>query len=175
MAAGTLNVRALPQGEREPFAGTVTFIDNAVDQTTGTIRMKATFPNTEHRLWPGQFATVQLTLTVEPDAIVVPSQALQTGQAGGQFVFVVKADSTVENRPVVVTRTVGSETVVAKGLGAGEKIVIDGQPRLVSGSKVEVRAPGGGGGRAPGGAAGPGPSGAPGAPASGARPPAPAR
>jgi multidrug efflux system membrane fusion protein len=141
MAAAPLAVRALPQGEREPFAGTVTFIDNAVDQTTGTIRLKATFPNTEHRLWPGQFVNVQLTLTVEPNAIVVPSQALQTGQQGTQFVFVVKADSTVENRPVTVARTQGSETVVSKGLTAGEKVVIDGQPRLVSGSKVEVRTP----------------------------------
>jgi multidrug efflux system membrane fusion protein len=141
MAAGPLAVRALPQGEREPFSGTVTFIDNAVDQTTGTIRLKATFPNKEHQLWPGQFVNVQLTLTVEPNAIVVPAQALQTGQQGSQFVFVVKADSTVENRPVTVTRTQGSETVVSKGLTAGEKVVIDGQPRLVNGSKVEVRAP----------------------------------
>jgi multidrug efflux system membrane fusion protein len=147
MAAGALSVRALPQGEREPFSGTVTFIDNAVDQTTGTIRLKATFPNADRRLWPGQFVNVQLTLTIEPDAIVVPSQALQTGQQGAQFVFVVKGDSTVENRPVVVTRTVGSETVVSKGLSAGEKIVIDGQPRLVNGSKVEVRAPRAAGGR----------------------------
>jgi multidrug efflux system membrane fusion protein len=147
MAAGALSARALPQGEREPFSGTVTFIDNAVDQTTGTIRLKATFPNADRRLWPGQFVNVQLTLTIEPDAIVVPSQALQTGQQGAQFVFVVKGDSTVENRPVVVTRTVGSETVVSKGLSAGEKIVIDGQPRLVNGSKVEVRAPRAAGGR----------------------------
>lgn len=147
MAAGTLSVRALPQGEREPFTGTVTFIDNAVDQTTGSIRLKATFPNADRRLWPGQFVNVQLTLTTEPDAIVVPAQALQTGQQGAQFVFVVKSDSTVENRPVVVTRTVGSETVVSKGLSAGEKVVIDGQPRLVNGSKVEVRAPRGAGGR----------------------------
>jgi multidrug efflux system membrane fusion protein len=182
MAAGALTAKALPQGEREPFTGTVTFIDNAVDQTTGTIRMKATFPNTERRLWPGQFATVQLTLTVEPDAIVVPSQALQTGQAGGQFVFVVKADSTVENRPVTVTRTVGSETVVAKGLSAGEKVVIDGQPRLVNGSRVDVRTPGGGGvpgaGRPPGAAGPPAASNGPAAPgpaAGGVRPPAPAR
>ncbi len=139
MAAGPLAVRALPQGEREPFAGTVTFIDNAVDQTTGTIRLKATFPNKDHHLWPGQFVNVQLTLTVEPNAIVVPSQALQSGQQGSQFVFVVKADSTVENRPVTVARTQGSETVVSKGLSAGEKVVIDGQPRLVNGSKVDVR------------------------------------
>jgi membrane fusion protein, multidrug efflux system len=142
MAAGTLETRALPTGESQPLKGAVSFIDNAVDQTTGTIRLKATFANEDKRLWPGQFATVELTLTVEPDAIVVPSAALQSGQQG-QYVFVVKADSTVETRPVVVKRTQGSDTVIGDGLRAGETVVVDGQPRLVSGAKVEVRRPGG--------------------------------
>ena len=141
MADGRLEARALPAGEPQPLKGVVTFIDNAVDQTTGTIRLKATFSNEEKRLWPGQFVNVDLTLTVDPDAIVVPSAALQNGQQG-QYVFVVKDDSTVEMRPVSVKRTQGSETVIADGLKAGESVVVDGQPRLVSGAKVEVRRPG---------------------------------
>jgi len=141
MGDGTLEVRALPPGEPEPPRGVVTFIDNAVDQTTGTIRLKATFANEERRLWPGQFVNAELTLTTEPNAIVVPAAALQSGQQG-QYVFVVKADSTVETRRVVVKRTQGSETVIGEGLRAGETVVIDGQPRLVSGAKVEVRRPG---------------------------------
>jgi multidrug efflux system membrane fusion protein len=118
----------------------VTFIDNAVDATTGTIRLKATFANQERRLWPGQFANVALTLAVQPDAVVVPSQALQTGQQGA-FVFVVKPDATVETRRVVAARTLGNETIVASGLQAGEQVVTDGQARLTGGTKVEVRAP----------------------------------
>jgi multidrug efflux system membrane fusion protein len=149
MADGPLVVRALPAGEPQPLRGTVTFIDNAVDQTTGTIRLKATFGNEEKRLWPGQFVSVDLTLTVDPDAIVVPAAALQTGQQG-QYVFVVKDDSTVEMRRVAVKRTQGSETVIADGLKAGESVVVDGQPRLVSGARVEVRRPGRPGESSPG-------------------------
>ena len=157
MADGRLPVRALPAGEPKPLQGIVTFIDNAVDQTTGTIRLKATFGNEEKRLWPGQFVNVDLTLTVDPHAIVVPSAALQNGQQG-EYVFVVKDDSTVEMRPVSVKRTQGSETVIADGLKAGESVVVDGQPRLVSGAKVEVRRPAGPGSpppRAPAPARGP--------------------
>ena len=141
MAEGRLEARALPAGEPKPLQGIVTFIDNAVDQTTGTIRLKATFGNEEKRLWPGQFVNVDLTLTVDPDAIVVPSAALQSGQQG-QYVFVVKDGSTVDMRRVTVKRTQGSETVIADGLKAGESVVVDGQPRLVSGGRVEVRRPG---------------------------------
>ena len=153
MAEETLGVRVLPSGDPKPVAGKVTFIDNTVDPTTGTIRLKATFGNGEKRLWPGQFVNVTLTLTTEPDAIVIPAQAVQSGQGGSQFVFVVKEDSTVDNRRITVERTQGAETVVAKGLSAGEKVVIDGQPRLTPGAKVEVRAlPGAGeGGRRGGG------------------------
>jgi len=97
MGGGKLEVRAMPAGEPQPQRGVVTFIDNAVDQTTGTIRLKAVFANEERRLWPGQFVNVELTLTTEPNAIVVPSAALQSGQQG-QYVFVVKEDSTVEVR-----------------------------------------------------------------------------
>jgi len=141
MADSKLEVRALPTGDVQPLQGVVTFVDNAVDQTTGTIRLKATFANEEKRLWPGQFVNVDLTLTTEPNALVVPSAALQTGQQG-QYVFVVKDDSIVEVRHVVAKRTQGSETIIADGLRAGEAVVVDGQPRLVPGGKVEVRRPG---------------------------------
>jgi multidrug efflux system membrane fusion protein len=141
MAAAPLEVRAVPAGEPQPLRGVVTFIDNAVDQATGTIRLKATFQNEERRLWPGQFANVELTLAVERDTIVVPSQAVQSGQQGSQFVFVVKDDSTVESRRVVVKRTQGSEAIIGEGLHAGESVVVDGQGRLVAGAKVEVRRP----------------------------------
>jgi len=140
MQAGTLQAEAVPTGEQKAERGIVTFVDNAIDPTTGTVRLKATFPNPEKRLWPGQFSNVTLTLTVDPDAIVVPSQAVQTGPQG-QYVFVVKPDSTVETRRVVVKRTQGSDSVIASGLKPGENVVIDGQPRLQQGTKVEVKAP----------------------------------
>ena len=146
MQAGSLGVEAVPTGEQKAERGVVTFVDNAIDAATGTVRLKATFPNTDKRLWPGQFANVTLTLTVDPEAIVVPSQAVQTGPQG-QYVFVVKPDSTVETRRVVVKRTQGSDSVLASGLKPGEAVVIDGQPRLQQGTKVEVKA----GARAPGG------------------------
>jgi membrane fusion protein, multidrug efflux system len=142
MADARLEVRAQPAGDPQPLRGVVSFVDNAVDQTTGTIRLKATFANEDKRLWPGQFANVDLTLTIEPNAIVMPSAALQSGQQG-PYVFVVKGDSTVEMRRVTVKRTQGSETIIADGLKAGESVVVDGQPRLVNGAKVEVRRPGG--------------------------------
>jgi multidrug efflux system membrane fusion protein len=150
MAAATLAVDALPTGEQKPVRGGVTFVDNAVDATTGTIRLKATFGNQERRLWPGQFVNASMTLAVESDALVVPTQALQTGQQGA-FVFVVKPDSTVDTRRVVVARTQGSESIIASGLQAGEKVVTDGQPRLVAGATVEVRGGGGSGSAAGGG------------------------
>ena len=153
MAEGPLEVRASPAGDPQPLRGTVTFVDNAVDQTTGTIRLKGTFGNEDRRLWPGQFANVELTLTTEPDAIVVPSPAVQSGQQGSQFVFVVKPDATVDARRVTVKRVQGSEAIIGEGLRAGESVVIDGQPRLVAGAKVEVRQPdrtGGGRGKGKG-------------------------
>lgn len=157
MAEGPLELRAYPAGDPQPLRGTVTFVDNAVDQTTGTIRLKGTFGNEDRRLWPGQFANVELTLTTEPDAIVVPSQAVQSGQQGSQFVFVVKPDSTVDARRVTVKRVQGSEAIIGEGLRAGESVVIDGQPRLVAGAKVEVRQAdrtGGGRGKGKGGGGG---------------------
>jgi multidrug efflux system membrane fusion protein len=139
MAAGKLQVEAIaPMNEERPEKGIITFIDNTVDSNTGTIRLKGTFSNPERKLWPGQFVNVVLTLTTEPNAIVVPSQAVQAGQQG-QYVFVVKPDLTVESRPVVVSRTTDRETVIQKGLNPDEKVVTDGQLRLYPGAKVEIK------------------------------------
>ena len=138
-AAGKLAVRAfVPGQEDQTETGELTFIVNTVDPTTGTIGLKARFTNAAHRLWPGQFVDVVLTLALQADALVVPEQAVQASQQGS-FVFVVKADMTVENRPVTVSRTLGVESVVAKGLQAGERVVTDGQLRLVPGSRVESK------------------------------------
>ena len=135
-AATPLKVEAIiPNQEQNPTKGVLTFIDNAVDSTTGTIKLKATFQNPDNRLWPGQFVSVTLTLTTRADAVVAPSQAVQTGQVG-QYVFVVKPDMTVEYRPVVVAGSFGAATVIQKGLAAGETLVTDGQLRLVPGMKV---------------------------------------
>ncbi|MGA8753459.1 efflux RND transporter periplasmic adaptor subunit [Candidatus Deferrimicrobium sp.] len=136
-AAGTLKVEASPQdGKAGPVAGTLSFIGNAVDPGTGTIQLKGTFPNTDRRLWPGQFANVVLTLTVRSGAVVVPSEAIQTGQQG-QYVFVVRPDLTVDARPVTTGEAFEGGTVIRKGVVAGEKVVTDGQLRLVPGAKVE--------------------------------------
>ena len=139
MAQKTLQVGATPANESAPpAAGQITFVDNTVDQTTGTIRIKATFPNTDRRLWPGQFVNVGVRLTSDRDAIVVPSIAVQAGP-DGDYVFVVKPDQTVEMRPVTVARTAGKETVLTTGVKAGETVVIDGQLRLVPGSRVTIK------------------------------------
>jgi multidrug efflux system membrane fusion protein len=122
----------------EPVWGALTFMDNTVDTTTGTILLKATFPNQDKALWPGQFVDVAVTLIEQQDAIVVPSEAVQTGQQG-QYVFVVRPDLTVEARSVAVDRTVGQEAVVGKGLAPGERVVTDGQLRLVPGARVEIK------------------------------------
>ena len=138
MAAGTLKVEAA--GRDDPARserGRVSFVDNTVDTTTGTIRLKGVFPNAEKRLWPGQFVDVVLTLTEVPNAIVVPAQALQESQAG-EFVYVVKADGTVESRPVETGQTVAGLTIVKQGLQAGEIVVTDGQLRLIPGAKVKI-------------------------------------
>jgi len=116
-------------------------VDNAVDPTTGTIQLKALFPNNNKALWPGQFVNVALTLSIQPDAILVPTQAVQTGQEGS-YLFVVGADGTVEARPVVVGRTVHSETVIERGVSPGERVVTDGQLRLATGVQVDVKATG---------------------------------
>ncbi len=139
MATGKLRVEAVvPNNESRPEGGFVSFVDNTVDMATGTIRLKGTFVNKEKHLWPGQFVNVILTFTEEPNAIVVPSQAIQTGQEG-QYVFVVKPDLTVESRPVVVGRNLSGETVIQEGIKADEKVVTDGQLRLYPGARVEIK------------------------------------
>jgi multidrug efflux system membrane fusion protein len=139
MTSGKLGVEVfVPMNEERPEKGVITFVDNTVDSQTGTIRLKGTFANRDRKLWPGQFVNVVLTLTTEPNAIVVPSQAIQTGQEG-QYIFVVREDLTVESRPVVAGRSGSNETVVKKGLNANEKVVTDGQVRLYPGAKVEIK------------------------------------
>jgi multidrug efflux system membrane fusion protein len=122
----------------EPITGVVSFVNNAVEQTTATIRLKATVQNRDRRLWPGQTINVLLTLGVQPKAVVVPSQAVQSGQSGS-YAFVVKQDQTAELRPVTVSRSTNGETVIEKGLSAGETVVTDGHLLLTSGARVSVR------------------------------------
>jgi multidrug efflux system membrane fusion protein len=126
----------------EPPPGELTFVDNAVDTTTGMIQLKATFPNTRSVLWPGQFVQLSLQLDELTNAVVVPTQAVQPGQSG-PILFVVKADQTVEARNVKTSITVKGETVIASGLQAGETVVTDGQLRLLPGVKVSVSKPNG--------------------------------
>jgi membrane fusion protein, multidrug efflux system len=133
----TLTVTALPQDEdAAPASGALAFVDNTVDTATDTIKLKARFDNTDHRLWPGQFARVTLRLATLANATVVSSQAVQTGQ-DGSFVFVVKPDATVEQRAVTITQRVNDDVVIGQGLTAGETIVTEGQLRLEPGSRVQ--------------------------------------
>jgi multidrug efflux system membrane fusion protein len=119
--------------------GIVTFVDNAVDATTATIKLKASFPNLDRELWPGLFVQVSLQLALQKHAVVVPSVALQTSQQG-QYIYVVKPDKTVEVRPVTIDRQQGDETVIADGLKGGEEIVTQGQLRLTPGAHVTTGA-----------------------------------
>ena len=139
MAKGKLKVTALvPKTDTPAATGTVSFIDNAVNRDTGTIAMKAEFTNEDRRLWPGQFVDVTLTLSERPNAIIVPTPAIQTGQQG-QFVFIVKSDNTAETRSVKVGAAVEDSTIVEQGLQAGERVVTDGQLRLAPGTRVEIK------------------------------------
>jgi multidrug efflux system membrane fusion protein len=142
MAGGSLRVTASPPNDEGPPAvGRIAFVDNAVDENTGTIRIKGTFPNSDRRLWPGQFVNVVVTLTTDPDAIVVPSVAVQNGQQG-TYVFVVKPDQTVEMRSVTVARASGTDSVIATGVEPGDTVVTDGHLRLVPGSRISVKGEG---------------------------------
>ena len=134
---GGLRVDARPKEGGAASSGRLTFIDNAVDQTTGTIMLKGTFPNEARTLWPGEFVEAVLNLSMQAKALLVPSEAVQNGQAG-QYVFVVKADSTVESRAITVSRTVDQQSVVSNGLAPGETVVTDGQLRLAPGVKVRI-------------------------------------
>ncbi len=126
------------QGSAEPITGVVSFVNNTVEQSTATIRLKATFQNRDRRLWPGQTTHVLLTLVVQLKAVVVPSQAIQSGQSGS-YAFVVKQDQTAELRLVSVSRSTNGETVIEKGLSPGETVVTDGQLLLTSGARVSIK------------------------------------
>jgi multidrug efflux system membrane fusion protein len=149
---------AVPVDTTPAEEGAVSFIDNSVDATTGTIKLKATFPNRSNRLWPGLFVQVSLLLTTDADALVVPAAAVQESQQG-TYVYVIKSDRTAEMRNVRVERQQGEETVIAQGLTAGEEVVTDGHLRLTPGARVTTGAEGGnrggrGGGREGGGGRG---------------------
>jgi len=135
MARSRLGVEAVPPGDSVAEKGLLTFVNNTVDASTGTIHLLASFPNTDQRLWPGQFSNVLLRLNEEQNVLVVPLQAVQTGQQG-DYVFVTKPDMTVDVRQVKVGQSVNNQTQVLGGLSDGETVVIDGQVRLVPGTKV---------------------------------------
>ena len=138
-ANGKLEVDALPPKDAgHPVRGELTFVDSGVNTQTGTIQLKGTFANADERLFPGQFVNVVLKLSEEPNAIIIPSQAIQSGQQG-QFVYVVKPDKTAEMRPISVGDTVKNETVIKQGLKSGEQVVTDGQFNLVAGAIVQVK------------------------------------
>jgi multidrug efflux system membrane fusion protein len=147
MALTKLPVIAKTQdGDASTERGALTFVDNNVDMTTGTIKLKGTFENTDHKLWPGQYVNVTLRLTTRPNALVVPNQAVQSGQ-DGSFVYVVDENQKVAARPVTVGPRVDQDLVIDKGLERGETVVTEGQLRLAPGSQVQVRDANGGGGR----------------------------
>lgn len=139
-AQGKIQVDAyIPKDEQRPEHGELSFIDSGVDPTTGTIQLKSSFTNSDGRLSPGQFVNVVVRLTQEPNAIVVPTTAIQTGQKG-QFVYVLNpADQTVDMRPVVVGNAVGNESVIQEGLKEGEQVVTDGQFNLRPKAKVQIK------------------------------------
>lgn len=135
MAHSSLPVQATPTGDTAPERGTLTFVNNTVDPNTGTIALEASFANSKQRLWPGQFSNVLLRLGEQQNVLVVPSQAVQTGQ-DGDYVFVAKPDMTVDVRQISVGQTAENQTEILRGLSPGETVVTDGQVRLVPGSKV---------------------------------------
>jgi multidrug efflux system membrane fusion protein len=138
----SLPIRVVPPGSGErPEVGELTFVDNIVDSATGTIKLKGTFANADHRLWPGQFATVTVTLA-DPEVLTVATSAVQTSQTG-QHVYVVSAERIAELRPVTIERTSDGLAVVSNGLKEGETVVIDGQLRVIPGRPVEIKTPAG--------------------------------
>jgi multidrug efflux system membrane fusion protein len=139
MARGTLRVKAtVPKDTGAAEEGNVAFVDNAVDATTGTIHLRATFTNSQNRLWPGLYVNIVLTLSEQAGATVVPAQAILLGETGS-FVYVVRSDKRVEPRTIVPVRTIEGETVIEKGLQPGETIVTDGQARLEPNARIEIK------------------------------------
>ena len=142
MAKGPVTVDVKPGGDNgAPIAGKLAFFDNTVDVNSGTIAAKAIFNNAQQRLWPGQFVNVSVTERVDPDALTVPAPAVLIGQ-NTTYVYVIKDGNTAQMRPVTVARTIDGESVITKGLTAGDQVATDGQLRLTNGSKVEIRSPG---------------------------------
>jgi len=140
-----LTVLAVGSDNRTPLGeGKLVVVDNQLDTTTATIRLKATFPNQDLKLWPGQFVNTRLLLKVNKDAVIVPASVIQRGQ-DGPYAFVIKEDSTVQIRPVKVTQIEDGEALIESGLQAGEKVVVDGQYKLQAGSKVKMGGSGEGG------------------------------
>jgi len=138
-----LDVVIRPQDDTtKSMTGRLTFINNQVDTTTGTITLKATFPNADSRLWPGEFVAVKLVLDVQADVVTIPAQAVMTGQAGS-FVYVLNADRSARTQAVAVGRAVDDDVVIDSGLVARQVVVTDGQLRLVPGAKVEIKGEGG--------------------------------
>ena len=139
LARGKLPVHAFVEGEEDQaVTGTLASVDNTVDPTTGTIKLKAEFPNAGTKLWPGQFVNVRLQLRTEQNALVIPARAVQTGPEGA-FTWLVRPDQTVEVRKLSVTRSQGEIALVTSGLAVGESVVTDGQLRLTLGAKVQVQ------------------------------------
>jgi multidrug efflux system membrane fusion protein len=139
MAAGPLRVEAtVPNSSGRPEVGKLVFVDNAIDTTTGTIRLRALFENSSNALWPGLYVNTLMTLAEQSNATVIPSQAITSGQQGS-FVYVVQSDGTVAPRAVASSRSVEGLAVIDKGLKPGETVVTDGQVRLVPGAKVEIK------------------------------------
>jgi multidrug efflux system membrane fusion protein len=152
MGKAKIPVTVTPQdGSGTPVAGNLRFIDNVVDPSTDTIKLKGEFSNSDHRLWPGQFARVSVRVATIPNALVLPNQAVQTGQEG-QFVFVVNESGTVDQQPITTGQRIGDDVVVEKGLQAGQTVVTEGQLRLEAGTKIQLSdaAQGGRGGQGQG-------------------------
>lgn len=133
-----LTVKATPIGEGAPEVGALNFIDNGIDTTSGTVTLKARFANERGRLWPGQFLATEIEIYVDSNALMVPDAAVQIGQ-DGPYVFVVGTDNKAELRVVTTVRPVGRQVLISRGLSAGERVVTDGQSRLVPGAVVDVR------------------------------------
>src|ERR1700726_1640212 len=140
-ASGGLKVQALDRGNTNVLdEGSLAVVDNEIDQTTGTIKLKATFPNNDLKLWPGKFVNARLTLSIRKGAIVIPSGVVQRGPQG-TYAYVIKSDKTVEMRPITVTQTEANVALVDNGLKAGEQVVVDGQYKLQPGARVELTSP----------------------------------
>jgi membrane fusion protein, multidrug efflux system len=138
-SSGQLKVLAYPKGQSDhPAEGRLTFIDNGVDTTTGMFKLKATFQNKDRRLWPGEFVDVALELSTQKNALVVPTKAIQTGQQG-EYVYVVRTDSTAESRPVKTAGAYQNLTLISDGLKTGEQVIVNGQLRVAPNAKVVIQ------------------------------------